>query len=280
MSLPDPPLARDRRVVNPGRRSTDSVNSTESSRRRSDDSAPRRRSTDPQIRRRQEDHKSGKSAFGAFITLVIAVLFLGYVFNVAGFATAADSFFTGLDASAKSENDMAAKVVAVVYPAIGLLVAALILFGILRAVYRSIRGAKKSRTLAGREVITLDKFKRVTEARGIRPRIATQAYQLLLPYYASSMRARLDDRLLEDLHLTPQQVHDIYGNLLLNTDRKAVPGEDPELVTVMDLLNAVQSAKRHSLMDSVMRPVARISGIRRAHAPVTEADKDTVLPRR
>ncbi|HEY9138618.1 MAG TPA: hypothetical protein VIM67_10125, partial [Terriglobus sp.] len=158
------------------------------------------------------------------ITLVVAVFFLGYVFNVAGFATAADSFFTGLDASAKSENDTAARVIALVYPMIGLLVATFVLFGILRAIYRSIRSAKKSRTLAGREVITLDKFKRITETRGIRPRIATQAYQLLLPFYASSMRARLDDRLIEDLHMTAQQVQDMYGDLLLNTDRKAVPG--------------------------------------------------------
>lgn len=273
MSLPDPPLARDRRAATPGRRATDSSATTDPGHRRAMDSAPRRRSTDPQIRRRQDDHKSGKSTFGALITFVIAMLFLGYVFNVAGFATAADGFFTGLDASAKSENDTAARVVALVYPAIGLLVAALVLFGILRAIYRSIRGAKKNRALAGREVITLEKFKRITEARGIRPRIATQAYQLLLPFYASSMRARLDDRLIEDLHMTPQQVHDIYGNLLLNTDRKAIPGEEPKILTVMDLLQSAQSAKRHSLMDSVIRPVARISGIRRVARATSREDE-------
>jgi hypothetical protein len=213
------------------------------------------------------------------ITLVIAVLFLSYVFNVVGFATAADNFFTGLDASAKSENDVAARVVALVYPAIGLLVAALVLFGILRAIYRSVRGAKKSRALAGREVITLDKFKRVTETRGIRPRIATQAYQLLLPFYASSMRARLDDRLIEDLHMTAQQIQDIYGDLLLNTDRKAIPGEEPAIFTVMDLLQAVQSAKRHSLMDSMVRPVARLSGIRRAIRPTSDEDENATARR-
>jgi hypothetical protein len=243
------------------------------------DSSPRRRSTDPQIRRRQGDHKPGKSAFSALITLVIAVFFLGYVFNVAGFATAADSFFTGLDASAKSENDTAARVIALVYPMIGLLVATFVLFGILRAIYRSIRSAKKSRTLAGREVITLDKFKRITETRGIRPRIATQAYQLLLPFYASSMRARLDDRLIEDLHMTAQQVQDMYGDLLLNTDRKAVPGEEPAIFTVMDLLQAVQSAKRHSLMDSMARPVARLSGMRRAVRSTSNDDEKAVARR-
>lgn len=279
MSLPDPPLARDRRAATHGRRATDLPNSGDPGHRRSLDSAPRRRSTDPQLRRRQDDHKSGNSAFGALITLVIAVLFLGYVFNVAGFATAADNFFTGLDASAKSDGDIAAKVVALVYPAIGLFVAALVLFGILRAIFRSFRGAQKTRALAGREVITLEKFKRITEARGIRPRIATQAYQLLLPFYASSMRARLDDRLIDDLHMTAQQVQDIYGNLLRNTDRKAVPGEEPVLVTVIHLLQAVQSAKRHSLMDSVVRPVVRASGLRRAARAKTEEDEKETLTR-
>ncbi len=279
MSLPDPPIAWDRRAVPLGRRASDISHSADPGHRRALDSAPRRRSTDPQIRRRQDDHKSGKSAFGAFITLVIAMLFLGYVFNVAGFATAADSFFTGLDTSAKSENDTAAKVIALVYPMIGLVVAALVVFGILRAIYRSIRGAKKTRALAGREVITLDKFKRITETRGIRPRIATQAYQLLLPFYASSMRARLDDRLIEDLHMTAQQVQDIYGDLLLNTDRKAVPGEEPAISTVMDLLQSVQSAKRHSLMDSMIRPVARLSGMRRATHSASDEDEKAIARR-
>lgn len=279
MSLPDPPLARDRRAATPGRRSTDASHSADPGHRRALDSAPRRRSTDPELRRRQDDTKSGKSAFGALITVVIATLFLGYVFNVAGLATAADSFFTSLDASAKSEGDTAARVVALVYPVIGLLVAALIVFGILRGLYRSFRGAKKTRALAGREVITLEKFKRITEARGIRPRIATQAYRLLLPFYASSMRARLDDRMIDDLHMTAPQVQEIYEDLLMHTDRKSTPGEEPSILTVMDLLQSVQSAKRHSLMDSMIRPVARISGIRRAARPTSETEKDTAVPR-
>jgi hypothetical protein len=278
MSLPDPPLARDRRAATAGRRASDNPNSADPAHRRALDSSPRRRSTDPQIRRRQSDKKSGKSGFGALLTLVIAVLFLGYVFNVAGLATAADGFFSGLDASAKSEGDVAARVVALVYPVIGLLVGALILYGIFSAIFRSIRGAKKTRALAGREVISLEKFKRITETRGIRPRIATQAYHLLLPFYASSMRARLDDRLIEDLHMTAQQVHDIYGNLLLNTDRKAVPGEEPAIFTVMDLLQSAQSAKRHSLMDSVIRPAVRASGIRRAHRAKSETEESSIVP--
>ncbi|MEZ2345626.1 hypothetical protein [Terriglobus sp. RCC_193] len=274
MSLPDRPTSRDRRVSpTGGRRSTDTPVAHHSG-RRDMESASRRRSTDPQIRRRREDHKSGKSAFGALITIVIAVLFLGYVFNVAGFATAADHFFASLNTSAQSENDVVVKIMELVYPAVGLIVAALILFGILRFLYRSIRGAKKTRKLASRGVITLEQFRKITEARGIRPRISTQAYQLLLPYYTSSMRARLDDRLLEDLHMTPEQVQDIYGNLLRNTDRKESPGEQPGIFSVMDLLNATQSAKRHSLMDSMMRPIARISGIRRAQAAAKDSDKD------
>lgn len=274
MSLPDPPNLRDRRISpTGGRRSTDMPHANRAG-RRAMDSSPRRRSTDPQIRRRREDHKSGNSAFGALFIVVVAVLFLGYVYNVADFATAADHFFSTLNSSAQSENNAVVKIMEVVYPAIGLIVAALIVFGILRFLYRSVRGAKKTHKLAGREVITLEKFRQITEARGIRPRISTQAYQLLLPYYASSMRARLDDRLIEDLNMTPEQVQDAYGNLLRNTDRKESPGTQPNIISVMDLLNAVQSAKRQSLMDSVKRPVVRISAIRRAQAAAKDNDKD------
>ncbi|WP_047488616.1 hypothetical protein [Terriglobus sp. TAA 43] len=277
MSLPDPPIARERRAIpTGGRRSTD--NSAEHhSGRRAMDSAPRRRSTDPQIRRRRQDHRPGKSALGALITVVGAVLFLGYVFNVVGFASSADRFLSSLNASAQSWTDVVVKIVELVYPAIGLIGVGLILFAALLFLYRRIRGAKKTRALAGREVITLEQFRKITEARGIRPRISTQAYQFLLPYYASSMRARLDDRLIEDLHMTAEQVQDLYGNLLRNTDRKKPVGARTNIVSVMDLLNAVQAAKRQSLMDSTSRPVARISTVRRAQTATKDRSKDFTL---
>ena len=247
-----------------------------SARLRSTGSAPRRRSSDPSIRRREDDHKPGNSRFGALLTVVVAVLFLGYVFNIAGFATNADKFFTALNTSAQGERTVALDVMGLLYPAIGLLFAALVLFGVLRWMLNGLKRGNKSRKLAGRDVLSLDTFKRITEARGIRPRIATQAYQLLLPYYSSSMRARLDDRLQNDLQMTPAQIQDVYANLLRNTDRKAPVGEAPGLVSVMDLLNAVQNARRQSLMDSMARPAARESGMLSDRKSPPDPQRDVV----
>ena len=235
MSLPDPPSARVRRVS----------------------STPRRRSSDPQPRRREDDHKPANSPVGAFLTVLIAVLFLGYVFNLGGFATAADSFFSSLDASAKSQNSAVVTFTTMALPLVGLFVGALILFAVVRFVIRGAKSSSKQRRLAKRDIITLDQFKHITGERGIRPRIATQGYHLLLPFYQSSMRARMDDRLREDLHMTHAQVQDVLGNLLRNTDRKAkVGGPEEPILTVMDLLSNVQNATRQSLMDSVVRSVA------------------------
>lgn len=125
--------------------------------------------------------------------------------------------------------------------------------------------------------MSLDTFRRITGQRGIRPRIAAQAYDLLLPVYSSTMRARLDDRLVEDLHLTPSQVQDLYGNLLYNTDRNAPVGDPPTILTVMDLLNAVQSAPRQSLVNSVVRPVARLSGFKNAQRTRMTTDEESRL---
>lgn len=247
-----------------------------SARLRGKTSAPRRRTSDPKPRRREDDHKSGNSRSGALVTVVVAVLFLGYVFNIAGFATNADNFFNALNTSAQGDRTLALNMVGLLYPAIGMLFAALVLFGVLRSVLSGFKRGRKSRRLAGRDVISLDTFKRITEARGIRPRIATQAYQLMLPYYRSGTRARLDDRLQDDLHMTPAQIQDVYANLLRNTDRKAPVGETPSPLSIMDLLNAVQNAKRQSPMDSMMRPAARVSGMLRARKSPTETKREVV----
>lgn len=87
-----------------------------SARLRSEDSTPRRRSSDPAPRRRTEDNKPANSPFGAFLIVLVAVLFLGYVFNVAEFASTADQLFAHLNESAQSENDLVVHVVAMLFP--------------------------------------------------------------------------------------------------------------------------------------------------------------------
>lgn len=231
-------------------------------------STPRRRLSDPQTRRREADHKPANNSVGAFLTVLIAVLFLGYVFNLGGFATAADSVFSGLDAAEKSQNSPAVTATTMALPLLGMFGAALILFALVRLMARSAKNSRKQRSLASRDIVTLEEFKRIMAAHGIRSRIATQGYDLLLPYYDSSMRARGDDRLREDLHMTNAQVQDVFGNLLRNTDRKARAGglQEP-ILTVMELLLTVQNSARQSLMDSVVRSVSPSRSPRTAAAP-------------
>lgn len=231
---------------------------------RREGSLPRRRTSDPIPRRRDVDLQPRTSVFGAFLIVLAGVGFLGYVFNIAGFATSADQLFAHLNASAQRENDLVVHMVTFAYPAAVLLVEALFVFVVIRILIHSLRRSAKRRRLAGRQVMSLETFKRITGERGIRPRIAAQAYELMLPYYSSTMRARLDDRLLEDLGMTPAQVSDVYSNLLRNTDRKPPVGSRPSILTVMDLLNAAQNASRQSLMNSVVGPVARLSGMTKA----------------
>lgn len=235
MSSPDPQSARARRVS----------------------STPRRRANDPHPRRREDDHKPANGPFSAFFTVLIAVLFLSYVFNLGGFATAADNFFSSLDASAKAQNSAVVTATTLALPLVGVFFSALVLFALVRFVIRGAKNSGKQRRLAKRDIVTLNQFKHITGERGIRPRIATQGYELLLPFYQSSMRARMDDRLREDLHMTNAQVQDVLGNLLRNTDRKAkVGGPQEPILTVMDLLMTVQNSARQSLMNSVVRSVA------------------------
>ncbi len=228
--------------------------------RRHSSTNPRRRSTDPAQRRRKEDQKND-TGFGAFLIVGIAVLFLAYVFNVQGFATASDHFFSGIDAAGKSQNARVASLTTTLLPLLGLLIGALILVGLFRWVLAGAKKSRKKRALSGRDVITLERFREIAITRGIRPRIANHAYALLLPYYNRSMRVRMDDSLRNDLHMTVPQVNDLLGNLLRSTDRKPRVGDSTEIVTVMDLLRCVQDAPRNFLQDTALHDAAKLRRI-------------------
>jgi hypothetical protein len=215
---------------------------------------PRRQTSDSRLRRREGDHRESNGPVGAFLTILMAVLLLGYFFNLAGFGTAASTFFHSLDASAKSQHSTFVTVTTTALPLVGLLITALALYAIVRFAIRIARYSGKHRRLAHRDVITLDHFKTITAERGISLRIATRGYQLLLPFYRSSMRARLNDRLREDLQMSGAQVREVLGILLSQTDRKAkVGGLEEPILTVMDLLMTVQNSAQQSRLKSVVR---------------------------
>jgi hypothetical protein len=245
--------------------------------RRRSTTAPRRRAGDPSPRRRSGDRKKANSPLGAIATVAIASGFLAYVFNFQDFATTADTLFSNLNRSAQAQGDTIVPFVITALPFLSLLVVAFVVYLVARAMQRGMESKRKQRRLSDRHVITLEQFKELTAQHGIRPRIAAAAYELLLPFYSSSMRARLSDRLIDDLHMTQAQVHDMWGNLLRNTDRKEKVGDEANIHTVMDLLLWAQNASRQSLMNSTVRPAAaRTSVIRPARRVTDSQPADTV----
>jgi hypothetical protein len=219
-------------------------------------STPRRRTSDPKVRRRKEDHKKANGPLGAALTVTVALLFLAYVFDVAGFATVADHFFSSLNTSAQAQNAEVVSLTTLALPILGIIVAVLILFGIFSWIASGLKRSGKNRRLAGREVITIEHFRELAGHRDIRPRIATHAYTLLLPFYHRHMRVRLEDRLHEDLHMSDMQIADLLGNLLRATDRKPSVGSSSVVVTVMDLLQTVQDSPRNFLQETAPHKAA------------------------
>jgi hypothetical protein len=179
-----------------------------------------------------------KSLWGTFAIILGAVLFLGYFFNVGGFATASNALFSGPSTSSSTKINALSEMA---LPLAGLVVAAFLVLQFVRwSVYGS-KGFQTTSKLTRRPVITLEQFKRVAGDRGIDPSVAIRAYQLLLPFYQRRKRARMDERLVQDLRMSNSQVKDMFANLLRHTGGKARPATAEELpVTVLQMLQTAQ----------------------------------------
>ena len=222
--------------------------------RRQESSTPRRRATDPPIRRRKDDRRKPRVGVIALVA-AISALAIAYAYNFGGTRAIITGIIPGLVPAGQSNNAEAISLAMTAIPLLLLLVVAIGGFLLLRAGVRSTRRLNKKRKFAGREVITLEHFRYITAARGIRPRVSTYAYKLLLPHYQRHMRVRLEDRLHEDLQLSDRQIAEMLMKLLRNTDRKPAMGATPVLISVLDLLQTVQDAP-HAFFQESGGPVA------------------------
>jgi hypothetical protein len=225
-----------------------------SARVRGASSVPRRRATDPQPRRRDYDSVPPKGHLGAFTAILIAVLFLGYFFNEGGIATSINTLFAGSSSSSGAKTnaliDMAA-------PLLGLVVAALILTVFVRWCIYGSKSFNSTSKLSRRPVISLDRFRGIADEHGVDAAIATKTYQLLLPFYQRRKRARMDERLLEDLHMTNAQVGNVFANLLRNAgEKEKFSGSKGLPATVLQMMLSVQNAASDSLENSDVRSAA------------------------
>jgi hypothetical protein len=197
--------------------------------RRHAETVPRRRETDPVRRPRERDPRKNTSS-NALLVILAAALLLSCALNVYSFSTANHFGKAGLIALATA--------------AFLLLAIAATAFAIYGPLSWTTSATETSRRLPDHSAISEEHFCEISEARGIRLRIATQAYSLLLPHCHRKMRTRLDDRLREDLHLTDTQISDLLAELLHNTDRRPRVGAPSVFATILDLLQYVQDAPR------------------------------------
>lgn len=230
--------------------------------RRHAEMVPRRREADPVRRRRERDHRKNNSS-NALLSILAAALLLSCVLNVYSFSTT-------------SHFDKAALIAltTVALPLLAIASMALVLYG----PFSWVSGA--TRTAHGfpsRSSISEEHFCEISEAHGIRPRIAAQAYPLLLPH-CHKMRTRLDDRLREDLHLSDTQISDLLAKLLHNTDRRPRVSASSVFATIFDLLQYVQDAPRAFLHEPYIYKIShgpsllRPNGSRTMKARCSQSD--------
>jgi len=188
---------------------------------------------------------------GSLLTAFAAILFFCYVFNVGNVQTFLDGFFGGLDSRVKSHNNEVSTFVIASLPYVGVGIAAVVVFFILMALGRGARTVSKRRKLSGREEVSLYEFIDAAEKHNISRKVAKQAYYQLLPHYEGQPRIQLGDRMGSSLHMNAVAISDLYGNLLRNTDRMRKVGDDGgKLVTVLDLITAVETSTKRSLTQS------------------------------
>jgi hypothetical protein len=227
--------------------------------RRSTD--PQRRATDPNLTR-----KGILSHPGTLMMGLGGVLFAAYIFNFNGTATYLDALFNGWNDAAHAQNHaVQSGVVAAIPYAVGF-IALIILYAILKGIGSALTSHKTAKQLAPRKEITVQEFTEHVATRGVSPKVAKEAFKLLLPYYRNRMRTRLSDSLTTVLQLNRVQIQDLYANLLYQTDRHMPRDQDDEIEaeTVLDLLLLVEKATpRSSNEQPFIPPAPRRKGMSR-----------------
>jgi hypothetical protein len=228
---------------------------------------PHRRSTDPQ-RRATDPNLTRKGLLSHPGTLMMGlggVLFAAYIFNFNGTATYLDALFNGWNDAAHAQNHaVQSGVVAAIPYAVGF-IALIILYAILKGISSALTSHKTTKQLAPRKEISLQEFTEHVGQRGISPKVAKEAFKLLLPYYRNRMRTRLSDSLTTVLQLNRVQIADLYANMLYQTDRHMPMGDvDIDVDTVLELLTLVEKATpRSSNEQPFIPPAPRRKGLSR-----------------
>ncbi len=158
-----------------------------------------------------EKKKSLLANPGGLVVAVLGVVFVGYIFNVAGLQTTIDARLGTLNQSAHGHDKQVAALFIHALPVFGGLLVLLMIFAMLRGRRTSGKSAAKTRA---REMRGIEAFVEAAGTQGVSPRIARASYRMMLPLrpqgqtprhsrYAHSRPQGQAGRDLERIRLSP-----------------------------------------------------------------------------
>ena len=207
---------------------------------------------------------------GVLIVAAFGSLFVAYIFNFRGVATAFDRSFAHMNQNAQSHQATVASFFLHALPfTVGLMVLFLMLI-FLRA-GGSGSSEKSSSKKQSADARGVDAFVEAAAAEGISPRVARSTYRVLLPFVRKNNYLGVDDSLFRDLRLREEQLSDVYGSLLRLSDRRRRTGDEGLGIRgVMGLMMAVESSEdKTAAVAFTGKPARPFSGQREAATPVT-----------
>jgi hypothetical protein len=186
---------------------------------------------------------------GAIVLTALALALLAYTFNFGHLQSWATTTLSRLNASAQAQGSIVIPFFVRAVPWLLFLPAILLLYAVLSmlaGMFGLKRGKKaKDGNHHATEARPSDSFKRAAYAEGIPFQTAYQAFVLLQSNLPDNTIPGLADRLEDDLHLAPTQLRSLHLALLAKLGRSSDAATRlPRVITVLDLLRAVEAAPR------------------------------------
>ena len=210
---------------------------------------PAKRSIDPTLTR-----TGFFSHPGTFVLAGAAVLFTVYALDFGGVQKPVDDLFSDLVGRSQAAGSGVPTMVIALAPAALGFVALIAFWMFARWMGRANKARQRKKMMRGRTPMSVEQFVDMASQHGVSEKVAQKTYRFLDPHEMYALRVKMDDRLREDLHLSPVKVLDAMVNLLKRCDRKKSMGTDADEVrTVLDLMKYVEKAPSQFLTDEQMR---------------------------
>ena len=223
---------------------------------------PGRLHRDPVLLRPKQ--KGGK---GPLLMVAGGLLFVAYINNSFGVASALDDFFSGIDHTAHAHETVVIAWYLRALPALGVLIAASLMW-VMATRAGLFRRRRKTQTAGADGACTIHEFAEICRGAGLGAKVARESYRMLLPQHRARMRTVLGAELGGELGMAPAAIVEFYAELLRRTDR---PASESRIIpfstvsTVQDVLQAVDIREDLTLADGRLngRVAVRVEDLRR-----------------